>query len=631
MALDCVNVNKLEKQNPNELVDILSLDKTESLKFSIHGENYLFYLKRVYNPQTYSFTTVAELVRETACSEGNCAVVDSLDISYVDAEIKSAVLPKVCGDLTSLGTPEIDPTFYLNFKHNVKFYSINERNSNEYFVVVRLLNNVVFSPGYDYYTSTEDLFSESSTEIFSESSTEKRIPSNLLSFYTYLIFRISASSIVLEKIEIPVLKYLSSEACFPNTMTDETGFLKYEGNNKFLYAGMAHKSDDKYNADLLIYSIDMQSLQTAVIKQQRLSFPQSPQDYGMTSPTDFFAITQHTLHPVYNSSDLLILETNLRFFTDRNYKSRDFRSTLFKVIKLSSEDLIISNFFTPALHDDINVMFTDLLNLESPNISATEYINGKFFKLNNKIVFAGQISYITTENLPETDYRTMQVRNYTFDTFPASFAVYDLDEVDLKITLNKIYFTGRKEYLSDEKTIGTLNSSLPIFEEKTTSSINTWGLFLNNSAKSDICQMIISKYSIYDCSQIEFYFALNDIHHIYDHPQNSVQIFSDGCSFYMITAIRLLSSYEDFHASTNETPIDEYLAIVLFKFSFDEQGNLIKEYRILDVIKLYVVSPADSYSGRQDSVQIPQIFFDNQKRLHYYVYVYRSLPTIAVA
>lgn len=617
MALDCVNVNKLEKQNPNELVDILSPDKTESLKFSIHGENYLFYLKRALNPRTYPFTVVAELVRETACSEGNCAVVDSLDISYVDAEIKSAVLPKVCGDLTSLGTPEINPIFDL-INYKTKFYSINERNSNEYFVVVRLLNNVVFSPNYDYYTSTENLFLESSTK--------KRIPSNLLSFYIYLIFRISASSIVLEKIEIPVLKYLSSGACFPNTMTDETGFLKYEGNDKFLYAGMSYKNDDMYNADLLIYSIDMQSSQTAVIKQQRLSFPQSPQDYGMTSPTDFFTITQHTLHPVYNSSDLLILETNLRFSTDRNYKSRNFQSTLFKVIKFSSEDLIISNFFTPALHDDINVMFTDLLNLESPNISAAEYIDGKFFKLNNKIVFAGQIAYITTENLPETDYRTMEVRNYTFDTFPASFAVYDLDEVDLKITLDKIYFTGQKEYLSDEKTIRTLNSSLPIFKEKTTSSINTWGLFLNNSAKSDICQMIIRKYSIYDCSQIEFYFALNDTNNLYDHPQNSVQSFSDGCSFYMITAIRLLSSYEDFHASTNETPIDEYLAIVLFKFSFDEQGNLIKEYRILDVIKLYVVSPEDSYVGRQDSVQIPQIFFDNQKRLHYYVYVYRSLP-----
>ena len=621
MALDCVNVNKLEKQNPkqnpNELDDILSPDKTESLKFSIHGENYLFYLKRALNPQTYPFTVVAELVRETACSEGNCAVVDSLDISYVDEEIKSAVLPKVCGDLTSLGTPEINPIFDL-INYKTKFYSINVRNSNEYFVVVRLLNNVVFSPNYDYYTSTEDLFLESSTE--------KRIPSNLLSFDTYLIFRISASSIVLEKIEIPVLKYLSSEACFPNTMTDETGFLKYEGNDKFLYAGMAYKSDDKYNADLLIYSIDMQSLQTTVIKQQRLSFPQSPQDYGMTSPTDFFTITKHALHPVYNSSDLLILETNLRFYTYRNYKSIDFKSTLFKVIKFSSEDLIISNFFTPALHDDINVMFKDLLKLESPNISAAEYIDGKFFKLNNKIVFAGQIAYITTENLPETDYRTMEVRNYTYNTFPASFAVYDLDEVDLKITLDKIYFTGQKEYLSDKKTIRTLNSSLPIFEEKTTSSINTWGLFLNNSAKSDICQMIISKYSIYDCSQIEFYFALNDNNNLYDHPQNSVQIFSDECSFYMITAIRLLSSYEDFHAYTNETPIDEYLAIVLFKFSFDEQGNLIKEYRILDVIKLYVVFPSDSYVGRQNSVQIPQIFFDNQKRLHYYVYVYRSLP-----
>lgn len=620
MALDCVNVNKLEKQNPNELVDPLSLDKTESLKFSIHGENYLFYLKSAPNPQTYSFTAVAELVRETACSEGNCAVVDSLDISYVDEEIKSAVLPKVCGDLTSLGTPEIKPISYL-INPNVKFYSINARNSNEYFVVVRLLNDVGFSPNYNYYTSTENLFLESSTK--------KRIPSKLLFFDIYLIFRISASSIVLEKIEIPVLKYLSSEACFPNTMTDETGFLKYEGNDKFLYAGMAYKSDDKYNADLLIYSIDMQSLQTTVIKQQRLSFPQSPQDYGMTSPTDFFIITKHALHPVYNSSDLLILETNLRFYTYRNYKSINFKSTLFKVIKFSSEDLIISNFFTPALHDDINVMFTDLLNLESPNISAEEYIDGKFFKLNNKIVFAGQIAYITTENLPETGYKTMKVGNYTYNTFPASFAVYDLDEVDLKITLDKIYFTGWKEYLSDKKTIRTLNSSLPIFEEKTTSSINTWGLFLNNSAKSDICKMIISKYSIYDCSQIEFYFALNDTNNLYDHPQNSVQIFSDECSFYMITAIRLLSSYEDFHASTNETPIDEYLAIVLFKFSFDEQGNLIKEYRILDVIKLYVVSPSDSYFGRQDSVQIPQIFFDNQKRLHYYVYVYRSIPILA--
>lgn len=611
MALDCANINKLEKQNFNELVDELVLYGTKSLKFPIHGENYLFYLKEVYNPQTDSYTAVAELVRETECSEDNCAVVvDSLDISYVDAEIMSAVSPKVCSYLTSSGTPVITPISTLvrfdDYGDIVELYSINERNSNEYFVVVRLQNYLGIKQSY-YYTYT------------------------LSSFYIYLIFRISASSIVLEKIEIPILKYIPSEACFPNTVTEETGFLKYEGNDKFLYAGMVYKYDDIYNADLLIYSIDMQSLQTTVIKQQQLSFPQSPQGYGITSlPNYTFSISYYTLHPIYNSSDLLILEVGLNFHTYHNYLDIYFEPILFKVIKFSSEDLIISNFYTPAIHDDISVMLADILNIENASsyISLGDSINGKFFKLNNKIVFAGQISYITIENSPETDYRTFWVLNDTFETFPASFAVYDLDEVDLKITLDKIYFTGQREYTIYGEIFRTNNSSLPIFEEKTTSFINPYGLFLNNSAKSDICQMLINKYSIYDCSQIEFYFALKYVNNDYDHPQNSAQSFSDGCSFYMITAIRLLRSYEDFHASTNIAPIDEYLAIVLFKFSFDEQGKLIKEYKILDVIKLYVVSPADTYVGRQESVYIPQIFFDNQKRLHHSVYVYRSLPDI---
>lgn len=611
MALDCANIDKLEKQNFNELVDELVLYNTESLKFPIHGENYLFYLKEVYNPQTDSYTAIAELVRETACSEGNCGVVvDSLDISYVDAEIMSAVSPKVCGDLTSLGTPVITPiSTLLNFDSFVDIvkHSINERNSNEYFVVVRLQNSLsIRQNDYDTYI--------------------------LSPFYIYLIFRISTSSIVLEKIEIPILKYIPSGACFPNAEIRETSFLKYEGNDKFLYAGISYKYDDMYNADLLIYSIDMQSSQTTVIKQQRLSFPQSPQDYGITLPTNYtFSISYYTLHPIYNSSDLLILGVELynqASLIYNDYKYIDFIPILFKVIKFSSEDLIISNFYTPAFCDDINVMLTDLLNVEGSYIYAQDYIDGKFFKLNNKIVFAGKITYTTIENSPETDSRTVEVRNLTFETFPASFAVYDLDEVDLKITLDKIYLTGQREYSIYEEIFRTNNSSLPIFEEKTTSFSNPYGLFLNNSAKSDICQMIISKYSIYDCSQIEFYFALKYVNNNYDHPQNSVQSFSDGCSFYMITAIRLLRSYEDFHASTNIAPIDEYLATVLFKFSFDEQGNLIKEYKILDVIKLYVVSPADTYINRQKSVYIPQIFFDNQKRLHHSVYVYRSLPDI---
>lgn len=613
MSITCANINKLEKQNFNELVDEL-VPYTESLKFPIHGENYLFYLKGVYNPQTDSYTAVVELVRETACSEGNCGVVvDSLDISYVDAEIISAVLPKVCSDLTSLGTPEIIPISTMLNANMAELYSINERNSNEYFVVVRLQSYLGIKQ--NYYT----------TFILS-------------SFYIYLIFRISASSIVLEKIEIPILKHIPSEVCFPDIGMGEACFLKYEGNDKFLYAGMSCKQDDMYNADLLIYSIDMQSSQTTVIKQQRLSFPQSPQDYGITLPTNYtFNISYYTLHPIYNSSDLLILEVMLNFNTYHNYLDIYFEPTLFKVIKFSSEDLIISNFYTPAIYDDIGVMLTDLLNIENASsyIYLGDSIDGKFFKLNNKIVFAGQIGYTTIENSPETDYRTVWVSNNTFETFPASFAVYDLDEVDLKITLDKIYFTGQRGYTIYEQFRKMNTSSLPIFEERIISVIDTYGvyvneLFLNNSAKSDICQMIISKYSIYDCSQIEFYSALNFPlnYGYYDHPKNSVQSFSDGCSFYMITAVRLLRSYEDFHASTNETPIDEYLAIVLFKFSFDEQGNLIKEYKILDVIKLYVVSPADTYVGRQESVYIPQIFFDNQKRLHHSVYVYRSLPNI---
>lgn len=602
MGIDCVNINQTQEPNLNEFVDELlpvnGNNFVNSFKFSINGRNYLFYIKKEYDLQTGEGLVTAKLVDETSCYDSICSTVASLDLNYVTDEIYNSILPNLCnaqGNEQVYSIYDVDP---------IELYDLQQVSSNEYLAVVKI-EEALFEPknGYDLY---------------------------ILLFDVYLIFRISSSSMTLERVEIPILKYISSGGCLPDYAPDEQGFLRYEGNNLFLYAGISSDFNDYYNATLLIYSLNIPSYQTNILAQQQIYFSTNPQDYGITSPPEYtFELYNYKIHPVYNSNDLFVLETNLsfRFYDTSSGFGVRFEPIFLKVIQLSPQNtLTISNFYTPAFYSNFDATLINLLNVSNSYVSHADFIAVKFFKIDNKIVLAGYIDYITIEDLADINKINVAMLHQTSDRIPATFVVYDFDRANLKLILNQVHFTGSSVDNNSDFGYSFFNSVLPIFEEKTTNPTTPYGVFLNASAKPYICQIIASKYSIYDCSQIEFYFVEQYVPNFYDHPLNAGQSFSDGCGLSMIAALRLLSSQSAFESSFNEAPIDEYLAIVLFRFSFDKQGNLIKEYRILDVIKLYVVSPADTYVGRQESVYIPQIFFDNQKRLHYSVYVYSELP-----
>jgi hypothetical protein len=608
MGIDCVNINQTQEPNFNGFIDELlpspfnENNIYSSFKFSIYGKNYLFYFVRRYDEVIQNYVVEAKLVDETSCYEDICSVVSSIDLTYVDSEILNALMPHLCN---VVGDEQIY-TFY-SWGNRISFYDLQQVSSDEYLAVIKVINSLF---------RTINFFN---TYILS-------------SFDIYLIFRISPTSMTLERIEIPILEHAALGGCLPNSATDEQGFLKYKGNGLFLYTGISYASDSYLMPKLLMYSLDTQGGQKSILAQQQLSFSQNPSDYGISTLDPYtFQVNDYFLHAVYNSDDLFVLGTHLYFgfYNDTSWFGVEFEPLLLKVIKFSNQDgLTISDFYTPAFYSDLNILLTNLLNVSNEYVYHSDFIDGKFFKIGNKVVLVGAIDYLTIEDLPDIGITNVAMSHYTYFRTPATFVVYDFDEVNLKFVFNEIYFTGDSEDNNLDFYYVFFNSVLPIFEEKTTNPTTPYGVFLNASAKSDICQMIISKYSIDDCSQIEFYFAVNYVNNSYYHLLNAVQSFSDGCGLFMIAALRLLSSQSAFESSTNETPIDEYLAIVLFRFSFDEQGNLIKEYKILDVIKLYVVSPADTYVGRQESVYIPQIFFDNQKRLHHSVYVYRSLPNI---
>lgn len=603
MGIDCVNINQTQKPNLNKFIDeLLPSPSNEnniypSFKFSINGKNYLFYFARRYDEVIQNYVVEAKLVDETSCYEDICSVVSSIDLTYVDSEILNALIPHLCN---VVGDEQIHK---LNINSDkIHFYDLQQVSSDEYLAVVKVENSL---------SRTVANFN----------------PYILYSFDIYLIFRISPTSMTLERIEIPILEHAALGGCLPNSATKEQGFLKYKGNGLFLYAGVSSTSDLYLMPKLLIYSLDTQGGQRSILAQQQLSFSTNPSDYGISTLDPYtFQVNDYFLHAVHNSDDLFVLGTYLHFdfYNDTSKFAVEFEPLLLKVIKFSNQDgLTISDFYTPALYSDLNILLTNLLNVSNTYVNYSDFIDGKFFKIGNKVVLVGAIDYLTIEDLPDIGKTNVAISHSTFKT-PATFVVYDFDEANLKFVFNEIYFTGDSADSNWDFSYLFFNSALPIFEEKTTNPTTPYGVFVNNSAKSDICQILSHKYAISDCSSLGFYFA-NNIDH-FTQLLNAVQSFSDGCSLSMVAAFRFLNTQNDLESATNESPIGEYLVIVLFRFSFDEQGNLVKDYKILDAMPFYVTSPSDTYTNREASVHIPQIFFDNQKRLHYSVYVYRSLP-----
>jgi len=611
MGIDCVNINQTQEPNFNEFIDELlpsyfhENNIYSSFKFPINGKNYLFYFARRYDEVIQNYVVEAKLVDETSCYEDVCSVVSSIDLTYVDSEILNALMPHLCN---VVGDEQIYKLYIDGDR--IYFYDLQQVSSDEYLAVIKVKNSLFRTiNSFNIYI--------------------------LSSFDIYLIFRISPTSMTLERIEIPILEHAALGGCLPNSATNEQGFLKYKGNSLFLYAGISSASDI-YMPKLLMYSLDTQGGQRSILAQQQLSFSTNPSDYGISTLDPYtFQVNDYVLYPVYNSDDLFVLGTHLYFdfYNDTSGFSVEFEPLLLKVIKFSNQNgLTISDFYTPALYSDLNILLTNLLNVSNTYVNHSDFIDGKFFKIGNKVVLVGTIDYLTIEDLPDIGKTNVAMSHYTdFDLrIPATFVVYDFDEVNLKFVFNEIYFTGVSEDNSWDFDYFFFNSALPIFEEKTTNPATPYGVFVNNSAKSDICQILSYKYAISDCSSLWLYY----IDYVYftrtgdEFIQllNAVQSFSDGCSLSMVAAFRFLATQNDSGSVPNDSPIEEYLVIVLFRFSFDEQGNLVKEYKILDAAPLYVTSPSDTYRNRGASVHIPQIFFDNQKRLHYSVYVYSELP-----
>lgn len=604
MGIDCANINQTQEPNLNGFIDeLLPYPSNQnifysSFKFSINGKTYLFYFARRYDEVIQNYVVEAKLVDETSCYEDICNIVSSIDLTYVDSEIFNALSPYLC---SVQGGEQI---YQLRNIFPINFYDLQQVGSDEYLAVIKVENSLFRTVGY--YTSYI-----------------------LSSFDVYLIFRISPTSMTLERIEIPILEHANLGGCLPNSATYEQGFLKYKGNGVFLYAGVSSTSDTYLMPKLLMYSLDTQGGQKSILTQQQLSFSTNPSDYGISALDPYiFQVDNYFLRAVYNSDDLFVLGTYLYFYfyNDTSGFDVEFVPLLLKVIKFSNQDgLTISDFYTPALYSDLNILLTNLLNVSNEYVYHNDLIeDGKFFKIGNKVVLVGTIDYLTIEDLPDIGKTNVAMSHYTFVGTPATFVVYDFDEANLKFVFNEIYFTGNSEDNNLDFHYRFFNSVLPIFEEKTTNPTTPYGVFVNNSAKSDICQILSYKYAISDCSSLGFYFV--DSIGYFTQLLNAVQSFSDGCSLSIVGAFRLLNTQNDLESAPNESPIEEYLVIVLFRFSFDEQGNLVKEYKILDAAPLYVASPSDTYTNRAASVHIPQIFFDNQKRLHYSVYVYNSLP-----
>ncbi|ABJ91476.1 hypothetical protein YS40_082 [Thermus phage phiYS40] len=603
MGIDCANINRTQEPNFNGFIDELlpyyynQNNLYSSFKFPINGRNYLFYFARRYDEVIQNYVVEAKLVDETSCYEDTCSVVSSIDLTYVDSEIFNALSQYLC---SVQGGEQI---YKLLNIYPINFYDLQQVGSDEYLAVIKVENSLFRTTGY-YNTYI------------------------LSSFDIYLIFRISSNSMTLERIEIPILEHAALGGCLPDSATYEQGFLKYKGNSLFLYAGVSSTSDLYLMPKLLMYSLDTQSGQKSILAQHQLSFSTNPSDYGISTLDPYtFQVNSYFLQAVHNSDDLFVLGTYLYFYfyDDTSGFGVELEPLLLKVIKFSNRDgLTISDFYTPAFYSDLNTLLTNLLNVSNTYVNHIDFINGKFFKIGNKVVLVGMIDYLTIEDLPDIGKTNVAMSHYTFVRIPATFVIYDFDEANLKFVFNENYFTGVSEDNNLDFYYKFFNSALPIFEEKTTNPTTPYGVFVNNSAKSDICQILSYKYAISDCSSLGFYFV--NIIGYFIQLLNAVQSFSDGCSLSIVGAFRLLNTQNDLKSAPNESPIEEYLVIVLFRFSFDEQGNLIKEYKILDAAPLYVASPSDTYTNRGASVHIPQIFFDNQKRLHYSVYVYSELP-----
>ncbi|BAK53769.1 hypothetical protein TMA_081 [Thermus phage TMA] len=617
MGIDCENTTSSVEPNLNDFVaDLLSnyssnKEFTNSFKFSINDRNYLFYLKSVYDSQTGSQTVIAELVDETSCYEDTCTVIDSLDLSYVDTYVTSTVYERTCDDLKNIGQIKSTPIYdSLPFAY---FYGVYEDTQDEYLAVVKFYNSAYIEEG------SSDLY------LFG-------------GFSMFLIFRLSSSSITLEAIEIPFLRAIPSESCLPSTLTHEAEDVKmrYDGNSIFSFSGLFYNSEDLYTQYLVLYLLNTKTAQADLLVNQLIQLSSNPSDYGITLPSEWesLEISEYNINFnvnfVENANDLLVLQLSITLDSYGGGESNlSYGVILFRVVKLDdSYNVIFSDFYTAAFVNDLNQMLIDLPQAAWPfGYHSESVFDGVFVKIGNKMFLIGNIDYVRIQDVPELEETNVIFDYSTLETFKHSIVIYNFDESNLTLTFEGIYDISEiHAQSSDSSVYHFYNSTLPIFETKTTNFTNPPGIFLNSDAKADVCQILSSKYSLTDCSQMDFYFINEDWDRSFMQLNNADQFAFDDCNVYRIMAFRFLDYDEAFYSSTNLNPTNEFLVIVLFKFSVDEQGNTKVEYKILDVITLSVINPGDTYISREEAVYIPKAFFDNQKRLHYSVYVYSELP-----
>lgn len=602
MAIECVNVNQSETQFSGSYVDNFLEGPNRiwkpSFKFSYEGRDYIFCERTI----TYDFYPEVEvlIVDETSCYEGSCQIVSLVNLRDLQNIITSSVTSKVCDDVKAGKDLKINPLYSYVYLGICGIYKINE---NEFYVVSCLREQLYYLQNYYY------------VYIISH-------------FYVYLIYKISGNQVSLEAVEIPILRDIPEGACISNYPNEHTSDFKYIGNNSFVFANIFFNAEFS-NINLSLYSLDIgNSLVNNEIHQQ-VPIVKDPSYYGISMPQEYsyFDVANLFIHFVENSDDLLILEFVLYFehYNDNTGFGVEYYPRVFNIVSYNNfQNFVFSSSYTHAFSNNLSQLLQDLLSVSNSYVYWDEYIDGvNFVKIEDKIVMYGAFDWLSIENSNDLGINNIAIGNYSGLGFKASLAVYDFNQNDLKLSFKEIYFTGTKEDVNLDFYYIYFDSFLPTFSQKTQNLPNRV-LVLNSAAKEKVCQILEGKYQISDCEQIDFYFVYSRGYFI--QPSNANIIIHDNCNIYFLSSMLLLKSYEEFLNSTDTTPTDEYLVTVLFRFYFDEQGNLIQDYKVLDAKPITVLSPYNTYGSRTWSIYIPHIVNNDLTSLNYFVYTYKNLP-----
>ena len=254
MSITCANVNVSENQNNDIIIKNLIWNRPyfskEVLKFSVGNRNYLFYIGAEYDYEINDYRIRAHLIDETSCFEGNCQEIAYIDLSNLNNEILLIIRPKVCQP------DRDDPTLRIGNSmedaiHSLKIEKIYEVSNNEMFVVASFPQNIAVDG-----TSTGGTFS-------------------IKTFDVYLIFKVSPSSLSLERIELPIVNFVPSDSCISPTYLQEASILNFEDENtlRFIVTRIFIEPDSEVGSlSYLIYSVNLQNSQTSILNRQQMTF-----------------------------------------------------------------------------------------------------------------------------------------------------------------------------------------------------------------------------------------------------------------------------------------------------------------------------------------------------------------------